>query len=115
MSEPEKLAPKVDALCRNPQNTVILSVASIWEIQVKSQLGKLNLQTPLLPLIEIQQRENNVQVLPIVLAHVMDLEHLPLIHRDPFDRILIAQARVEKAILASADRIFLDYPVTVEW
>jgi PIN domain nuclease of toxin-antitoxin system len=115
VSEPENLTPRVNALCRDPQNTVILSVASVWEIQVKHQLGKLDLTAPLLQLIEIQQRQNNLQILPITFVHVMDLDQLPLIHRDPFDRILIAQARVEQAVIVSRDRIFLDYPVTVEW
>ena len=67
------------------------------------------------PYIETQQQTNNVEILPIHLAHILALETLSLHHKDPFDRVLIAQANVEGAILLSCDPIFSNYPVNVVW
>ena len=68
----------------------MLSIASVWEMQIKLQLGKLNLNLPLPELIENQRQINEIQILPIELKHVYALKDLPQHHRDPFDRILIA-------------------------
>jgi len=65
--------------------------------------------------IESQQQANNIEVLPVALAHVLALEALPTHHKDPFDRILIAQANVENAVLISSDPLFKDYPVKLLW
>ncbi len=108
---PEKLSNRVSSLLADPSNDLILSVASIWEMQIKLQLGKLNLELPLRELIETQQRTNNLQLLPIQVSHVWTLENLPIPHKDPFDRILIAQATVEQHSLLSSDAIFDAYPV----
>jgi PIN domain nuclease of toxin-antitoxin system len=114
-SEPKKLLPNGLALCRDRANELWLSVVSIWEMQIKLQLGKLQLSTPLAKVIESQQQINGLQVLPITLAHVLALEQLPLHHKDPFDRLLIAQANVEGAVLISHDPIFAKYAVEVVW
>lgn len=114
-SEQEKLPATVLQLCQNQENTLMLSVASVWEMQIKHQLGKLTLQLPLTIIIEAQQDTNNLQILPIQLAHVLALESLPPHHRDPFDRLIIAQANVEGAIVLSCDSIFAQYPVNVKW
>lgn len=90
-------------------------MASVWELQIKSQLGKLNLSSSLPNFIETQQRVNNLQLLPIELTHIYALEALPSNHRDPFDRILIAQAIVEKMPLLSIDVVFDAYPVQRMW
>ena len=84
-------------------------------MQIKLQLGKLTLKLPLTDIIETQQQTNNVEILPIHLAHILALETLSLHHKDPFDRVLIAQANVEGAILLSCDPIFSNYPVNVVW
>ena len=112
-SEPGKLSPKALALCQDRANTVLLSVASVWEMQIKSQLGKLELQLPLAEVVEGQRLANNIEVLPIGLDHVLALETLPTPHKDPFDRMLIVQANVEGAVLVSDDPIFEEYPVNV--
>jgi PIN domain nuclease of toxin-antitoxin system len=91
----------------------MISVASIWEMQIKLQLGRLRLTLPLRNLIESQQQANNLQVLPIELSHVLALDNLPLHHRDPFDRLLIAQSNVEDAPLVSMDRAFSEYQVQI--
>lgn len=114
-SESSKLSPQALAFCQDRANTVLLSVASIWEMQIKLQLGKLRLNLPLAKVIESQQQTNGIEVLPIILSHVLELDSLPAYHRDPFDRLLIAQARVEDAVLISNDPIFTDYSVKLLW
>lgn len=114
-SEPAKLSPQVLALCQDRTNSLLLSVASIWEIQIKLQLGKLKLNMPLVEIIESQQQRNSIEVLPVALAHVLALQNLPLHHKDPFDRLLIAQANVEGATLLCNDPVFTKYAVNVLW
>lgn len=114
-SEPAKLSPQALALCQDPQNSLLLSVASVWEMQIKLQLGKLRLTLPLAELIESQQRANNLEILPVLLAHVLALQHLPAHHKDPFDRLLIAQANVEDVALVSNDPMFPKYTDKVLW
>jgi len=84
-------------------------------MQIKSQLGKLKLSVPLAEVVETQRQTNNIEVMSITLAHVLALENLPTPHKDPFDRLLIAQANVEGAVLVSDDPIFEEYPVKVVW
>ena len=108
---PDLLSPTVRAFIEDIDNQLFLSIASVWEMQIKVQNGKLTLQYPLPEMIRIQQEINGIQVLPISLAHVYALEKLPLHHRDPFDRIMIAQARAESLTILSADEIFSQYPV----
>ncbi|MEH2008761.1 type II toxin-antitoxin system VapC family toxin [Nostoc sp.] len=112
---PEKLSQRVRNLLIDTNNFWVVSMASVWELQIKSQLGKLNLSLSLPNFIETQQRVNNLQLLPIELTHIYALEALPSYHRDPFDRILIAQAIVEKMTLLSIDTIFDAYPVQKIW
>jgi PIN domain nuclease of toxin-antitoxin system len=114
-SESARLSPRALALCQDRENLLLLSVASVWEIQIKLQLGKLKLGLPLTQVIESQRQVNNVQVLPVTLDHVLELDKLPSYHKDPFDRLLIAQANVEGAVLVSADPIFARYPTQVVW
>jgi PIN domain nuclease of toxin-antitoxin system len=114
-SDPSRLSSKALALCQDRANTVLLSVVSVWEMQIKSQLGKLKLSVPLAEVVEIQRQINNVEVISITLAHVLALENLPTPHKDPFDRLLIAQANVEGAVLVSDDSRFEEYPVKVIW
>ena len=114
-SEPEKLSKQVLNLCKNRENRLILSVAIVWEMQIKLQLGKLKLDIPLKDLIESQQRTNDLQILHIHLAHVLALDNLLPHHKDPFDRLLIAQANVEDIFLVSRDGIFSSYLVKLIW
>ena len=96
-------------------NTWILSIASVWEMQIKLQLGKLNLNSTLPNLIDNQQRVNNLQILPIDLTHIYALNNLPSHHKDPFDRLLIAQAMVEQMPIVSIDEVFDNYPIQRLW
>lgn len=114
-SEPAKLSPRVLALCQDKENTLLLSVASAWEIQFKMQLGKLKLHLPLSHLIQGQQETNALEVLPITLNHALALDALPPHHKDPFDRLLLAQSTVEDLVLVRKDSVFKNYPVEVVW
>ena len=80
-------------------------------MQIKVQIGKLSFRNSLPEVIREQQEKNGIEILPVTLAHIYALSELPSPHRDPFDRIIIAQARVENLIVLSADEIFLQYPV----
>lgn len=112
-SEPQKLSSQVLSLCQDQSNTLVLSVASVWEMQIKSQLGKLDLERPLAEIVESQQLINNVELLPVQLGHVLALQHLPLHHKDPFDRLITAQALAENMVVVSVDTVFPLYPITV--
>ena len=114
-SDPAKLSKNAMSSCQNPENTLILSVVSIWEMQIKLQLGKLQLNQPLPEIIDSQQKQNNIQFLSVTLDHVLALDNLPFHHKDPFDRLLIAQAIVENAVLVSVDSKFTNYPVQLIW
>lgn len=114
-SAPEKLSHTALAACEDPANQLYLSVVSAWEIQIKQQIGRLQLDVPLDQMIQAQQSVNGLSILPVELHHVYTLGELPLHHNDPFDRLLIAQARAEQAWLVSADSQFAPYPVPVIW
>jgi len=114
-SEPTKLSSQAYSQCQNSQNELLLSVVSLWEMQIKIQLGKLRLALPLKEIVETQQKTNNIEILPVTLAHVLALENLPSHHKDPFDRMLIAQAMVEEAALVSGDPNIAKYSVKVVW
>jgi PIN domain nuclease of toxin-antitoxin system len=113
--EPSKLSARATALCSDPNNILLFSVVSAWEIQIKLHLGKLTLHRSLGDLIDEQRRVNGLEVLSVTLPHVLALSGLPDHHKDPFDRLLIAQANCEGATLVSADPVFAQYPVTVAW
>jgi len=91
-------------------NELLLSVASVWEMQIKVQLGKLKLSMPLKELVATQVETNDIRTLPVELAHVLALNALPFHHKDPFDRLLIAQSITEGVTLVSADPEFPAYP-----
>jgi len=112
-SESDKLPPRLLMLCEDPAHTLLLSVASVWEIQIKAQLGKLDLTRPLTEIVREQERSNRFMLLPVEATHVFGLQQLPFHHKDPFDRLLIAQALVEGLPILSVDPVFPNYPVTV--
>jgi len=114
-NEPEKLSSQMRTTFQDRTNSILLSVVSIWEMQIKHQLGKLRLDLPISEMVESQQRVNDIEVINITFAHVLRLDELPVYHRDPFDRLLIAQANSEDAILVSKDPKFSRYSVNVLW
>ncbi|MCA1618042.1 MAG: type II toxin-antitoxin system VapC family toxin [Acidobacteria bacterium] len=110
-----KLPRNVRARCEDPANVLLFSVVSAWEMQIKIQLGKLKVSLPLGDLIAYHRRINHMQILPAELEHVLALDSLPAHHKDPFDRLLIAQAMVEDIFLVSGDPEFSSYPVKLLW
>ena len=113
--EPARLSARALALCQDPNNQLVLSVVSVWEINIKMQLGKLRFAKPLAEMLSEQQQTNHIEILPVQLPHVLALETLPLLHKDPFDRLLICQAQVEDIALVSRDTEFSAYSIVVEW
>ncbi len=107
-------APAFNAIC-NPDNTVWLSAASAWEMTIKATLGKLHLPDRAARFVEQQRQLNRFGWLPIEAAALDILQDLPFHHRDPFDRLLIAQAISLDHTLVSADEAFENYPVTRIW
>jgi PIN domain nuclease of toxin-antitoxin system len=114
-SNSERLSENVHNLITDANNTIIFSIASVWEMQIKLQRSKLTIELPLPELIETQKQTNGLQILPIELSHIYTLDGLPNHHRDPFDRILVAQAIFEKIPLLSIDVIFDAYPINRIW
>lgn len=96
-------------------NDVFISVVNGWEIQIKAQLGKLTLSKPLRVLFQEEQAMNGFRLLPVTMDHVYALDSLPLHHRDPFDRLLIAQAHQEGLTLVTHDPKFSAYSISLLW
>ena len=96
-------------------NDLWLSVVSVWEILIKVQAGKLPLPEPAGRYLGKKLSQNRIEVLPITLDHVLKTESLPLHHRDPFDRLLIAQSIEVGWPIITADPWFARYPVELIW
>lgn len=109
------LSRKAKSAIRNPDNDCLLSLASCWEMAIKSSLGKLRLPNALERFVPEQLAANAFRQLPIELRHVARVSVLPFHHRDPFDRLLAAQALEESCAIVSADRVFRQYGVTRIW
>lgn len=95
VGDAEKLSASVNDTIQDRRNSLYLSLVSIWEMQIKIQLGKLTLPDALPNVIREQQEVNALQLLRIDPEHIYALDALPQYHRDPFDRLLIAQALVD--------------------
>ncbi|MDJ0591318.1 MAG: type II toxin-antitoxin system VapC family toxin [Pleurocapsa sp. MO_226.B13] len=113
--ECKKISSTVKNLLMDERNTIFISFVSVWEIQIKSQLGKLELNLPLAKLIQDQQNINQFQLLPIFLNHIYFLENLPQHHKDPFDRLLISQSIIEQMPILSIDKLFDLYSIQRIW
>jgi PIN domain nuclease of toxin-antitoxin system len=111
----KKLSEVASRACSDPGNSLWLSVVSAWEMQIKVALGKLTLQHSLAQTIADEQTSNGIQMLPVQLAHVLELQNLPFHHKDPFDRLLIAQTRHEGWEIVSVDPEFRAYGVPIVW
>lgn len=99
----------------NIKNEIVLSIASLWEMAIKASLGKLELGKPFRALIPRELIINEIGVLPIAQKHLLVLADLPLHHRDPFDRLIIAQAMIEGIPVVSHDSDFPQYPIQIVW
>jgi PIN domain nuclease of toxin-antitoxin system len=97
------------------ENSLFFSMTSLWEICIKMSLGKLSLKRGWLKTIQDEMKVNAIHWLPIEIRHCTELTKLPFHHRDPFDRMLIAQAMAEDMLLLSRDIRLSDYEITRVW
>ena len=109
MEKSRRLPVKLIQLLQNPQNSIFVSIASIWEMMIKKTDLKLKITRD----IEADIKLAGFQQLPIVLSNVLKIGNLPLHHKDPFDRLLIAQSSVEKLTLISADHKIWRYKINL--
>lgn len=103
------------SLIEDADNQPLLSMASLWEMAIKLSIGKLSLGQPFEMLIPEQMRLNGIELLPIEMVHVVAVAKLSFHHRDPFDRLLIAQAMAERIPIGSGDSVFDPYGVRLLW
>ena len=115
MSNSAKLPPKVVEAIKSPTNQIFLSIISVREMQVKSQIGRLDLPSPVLDIVTRQNRENGIEVMSISLSHISALTRLPNYHGDPFDYLLISQAMIEDLTIITNDPLITQYPVKTWW
>lgn len=106
-----RLSAEARTILADSSNELYFSAASSWEIAIKAQLGKIGLPNHFEPFIAEQLLENNFIVLPIQLSHTLHIYTLPLLHHDPFDRILVAQSQLEKLPLITSDPLIMQYNV----
>lgn len=114
-AQPEKLNDNVIEQIAQQTNEIWFSVASVWEIAIKVSIGKLPLPEAIDQYVPSRINCLGAKSLRITNAHALHVATLPLYHRDPFDRILIAQAQIEDMTLVSADSQFYQYPVSLLW
>lgn len=114
-SQPERLNQNIIEQIADETNEVWFSVASVWEMGIKVSIGKLPLPEPIEDYISTRMIRLKAKSLEINGNHALQAASLPLYHRDPFDRMLIAQAQIEEMTLISADSIFNQYNVSLLW
>jgi PIN domain nuclease of toxin-antitoxin system len=110
-----RLSATAKSIIEDPANRKLFSVASVWEISIKVGIGKLTLGAPAAAFIPREMNRNGMEQLDISLPHATAVEFLPQHHRDPFDRLLVAQAQIEGIPIVSSDLIFDAYGVTRIW
>ena len=115
LTDDPRLSEHALAILQDPASDVVLSTASLWEIAIKSTLKKLNLSKPFAELFPQELIDNEIGLLPILVRHLAVLTTLPFHHRDPFDRLIIAQAMAEGLPVLGSDSAFASYPVRVIW
>ncbi len=113
ISDSARLSSRAQELVQDSDNEVLLSIASAWEIAIKVGIGKFVMPVPLAPYLQRQLVKHRIGLLPIQLSHLAMLEKLPLHHRDPFDRLLVAQCLEEDATLITVDSQLQLYPVKI--
>jgi PIN domain nuclease of toxin-antitoxin system len=111
----KNLSPRAKELIEDTDNSRFLSIASIWEIAIKVSLQKLTLHAPFGDLFPRQMIDNDIDILPVSIASTAAVITLPFHHRDPFDRMLIAQAMTEQMPIVSADTALDAYLVNRLW
>ena len=115
ITDDKRLSARVREIMGNVENHLFLSAASGWEMAIKARLGKLSLPDNLETFISKQLSDNEIHSLPIQMAHALYVYDLPDYHRDPFDKLLIAQARMESMPILTSDQQIVRYPVKTIW
>jgi len=115
VTDDTQVSRRAKEIIENGEHEVFLSVASGWEIAIKSRMGRLKLPDDLEGFIGEQLRLNSIQTLPIQLSHALQVATLPDHHRDPFDRLLVVQSRAEQLPILTPDHQISQYSVTVIW
>ena len=110
-----RLSEAARAEIERPDNQKFLSIVSVWEMAIKSSMDKMVFHHPLPILISEQLERNGIDLLPIDLTHALAVENLPFHHKDPFDRLLIAQSLVESLPIISIDAVMDAYGVDRFW
>ncbi len=110
-----QLSSRIRLILQQQDNEIFLSVASVWEISIKAQLGRIPFGEDPAVVIPQQIAANGLAVLPIEVPHALQVYRLPLLHRDPFDRMLVAQAMLEDLPLLTAAPSIAQYQVSVIW
>jgi len=104
-SDERRISSDIRDMIQDPNNEVLVSSISIWELAIKEQIGRLRLNSALAELVKRQ----DFQLLPFTADHALSIVLLPLHHRDPFDRALLAQAHTEKLTLITTDQVMVRY------
>ena len=115
MSQEESVPPSVRRELADPKSEVFYSQVSLWEIQIKYQLGKLTMSDEPATVLPRELARYGFTQLDLTVAAIYGLSRLPPAHKDPFDRILIVQAKLTGATLVSPDKAFSKYPIEVFW
>ena len=110
-----KLSAHVKLLIEDENNEKLVSVASIWEMAIKHSIGRLNFSLPFIEFVGQQLTVSNIGLLEINLQHIEVVASLPLHHRDPFDRLIIAQSMAQQIPILSVDAIFDAYAIARVW
>lgn len=115
IAERERFDAETAGMLENSANELLLSAASSWEIAIKHSLGKLTLPAPPARYVPQQIAKTGVTPLLVEHSHALRVADLPAHHRDPFDRVLVAQTELEGVTLLTADRQFEPYGIPIEW
>jgi PIN domain nuclease of toxin-antitoxin system len=115
MADDGRLSTRARSVLGDRDTTLLWSTASTWELAIKCSLGKVTLPGPLGAYLETRLSQQGIELLPVAQAHAVAVGALPMHHRDPFDRMLVAQAQTEGLALVTGDPAIAAYAVAVEW
>lgn len=115
ISNDARLSERCRAIISNGVNQILFSAVSAWEIAVKAGIGRLAIPGDVETYIVEQVSRNRFEILPISLSHALRVSRLPNHHKDPFDRMLVAQAQVERVTILTGDAQIARYPIRVTW
>jgi PIN domain nuclease of toxin-antitoxin system len=115
ITEDRRLSARAREVMTEGGNDLLLTAASGWEIAIKASLGRITLPVPIARFLSEQLHRNGIGTLPIEMSHALRVHALSLLHRDPFDRLLVAQAQLEKLRILTSDPQIAQYDVETLW